>query len=155
MRKRFLAVSTLAIVLALIASGTVQAQTTNHPLFTVLGVVNYQSLGTVFACTQTVDTPASVTIELYDSSDTLVATGVALPVTLRQTALFGTRTFAALSAQYGFQQAVPTDAEMSRASARIYSTSKSVMCSATVLDAVNSPPTSMTTLQVVAGRKQK
>jgi hypothetical protein len=143
----------LALALTLALGGTAQAQLIGKPLFRVPGVVNYGSLGTIIACAQTADVPASATVEIYDSTGATIATGTTPAISGEQSHNFGTRGPNGLHVNTDFGRA-PTN-NLAKGSAKIFSTSKNVMCSALVVDLSNSPPTSMVSLQVVAGTKQK
>jgi hypothetical protein len=121
-------------------------------LVAVPGVVNYQSLGTVIACTNTkADTTASVTVEIFDNAGGFVGSATAGAVAEQNTVSFSTRGITAIPTDF----TIASPLTLARSSAKIFSTSKSVMCTAYLADAANTPPTSMASLVVVAGKKQK
>ena len=140
----------VAALLTLALAAPTQAQLVGKPLFRVPGVVNYQSLGTVISCTNTDDVAATFTVEIYNNTGTMVATGTSGTLGFQHTTSLSSRAITAIDT---VNLAAP--ATVARGSAKIFSTSKSLMCSAYLVDSVDSPPASMASLQVVPGTKQK
>src|SRR4029078_12186770 len=101
----------------------------------------------------TTDVPASVTVEIYDSTGAMVGTLTSPTLNAQQGVNFGTRGPAGLGIDQNFSLAGAFN--LAKGFAKIFSTSKNMMCSAIVVDLGSSPPASMVSLQVVAGTKQK
>ena len=118
----------VAALLTLALAVPAQAQLTGKPLFRVPGVVSYQFLRTVISCTNTDDTPATVTVEIYDGAGAMVATGTSGTLLAQQTASLCTGGVAAIDCTTNLG-APTTTAE---GHAKIFSTNKLVMCSASL-----------------------
>ncbi len=135
-----------ALVVALPASAAAPIQ-----VFTVPGVINHFSLGTFFSCVNTGSVPTTVTVNVLKGDGTAAGSGVSGTLNQDQTWVFGTSVPAGLDEDTNM--ASPNS--LYNGSAKIFSTSKAIMCNAFVADVTGSPPTSMTTLRVVGGTKQK
>lgn len=124
--------------------------TTVH-LYSVVGVMGGNGLGTYFDCTSTDTVPIQVGVELFDyiggaPSNDAVATSRS--VDPGATVVFGT-----VSA-VGF----PVDSTLGifgRGSARILATSRKLVCHAFVADRLNNPVTVGWQLTIIAKTKQK
>lgn len=124
---------------------------TSH-LFSIAGVVNISGYGTFVTCTSTTADPQTVTLEVFGANG-LAAGTASMVLPGHGSGRLGTRP----SASFIF---APTDDTGSGlitfGAARIVSTVKNkLVCTAAVGDAVNDPPTSMGSLNVVAKLKQK
>ena len=124
-------------------------------LYSVPGVMNDSgtTLGTYFSCTSTSTSPQTVGVELFapaGGGPVNTVTTTALTVAAGASVTFGTmNTFANIvDADLG---APP----MRKGSARILSTSKSLICTVFVADAAPSTPTVAWELTIVAKTKQK
>jgi hypothetical protein len=112
-------------------------------------VINDRAFGTYFFCSSSSAVPQSVTVEAFAANGT--ASGSAsLVLAPSKTVIFGTRDSAALTEDVLMGSGVIT-----AGAARILSTESKVMCSALIVDATNSTPISMVSLNVVAKLKQK
>ncbi len=145
----------LSAVAALVVAATSWMQTASAastaPLFTVPGVVNRYSLVTLFSCVNTGSVPTTVTVNVLNGDGTAAGSGVSGTLNQDQTWVFGTSLAVGMDADTNMQ----LSNTLYNGSAKIFSTSKAVMCNAIVLDATNGTPASMTTLRVVGGTKQK
>jgi hypothetical protein len=126
---------------------------TNH-LYSVPGVMNDAgtTLGTYFSCTSTSTAPQIVGVEIFAAAGggpLNVASATALLVAPGASVTFGTVNPASLFADATL--APP----MHKGSARILSTSKSLICTAFVADAVTGSPAAGWQLTIVAKTKQK
>lgn len=148
-------VALVAAVIVLSTAPTAQAQLTSpippgtNYLYSVPGVVNGGNFGTVFMCTSTSTASQSVTVDVFDQNAMAAGSG-SLVVGPGKTVLFATRTTAGL-----FYDLVVGPVPIQKGSARILSTDKKLMCSASLVDAVDDPPNFMSALNVVAKLKQK
>ena len=119
-----------------------------YALYTVPGVINEGNLGTYFPWTSTDTAPQTVSLELFNLS--AVSVGNAnYALGPKNSIVFGTRI------ANGFTANFITSGTPASGSAEISSTSKKLICGAFVADAVNSTPTSMTSMTIVSKHKQK
>jgi hypothetical protein len=125
-------------------------------LYTVTGVIDIAGLATAFHCTSTERTGGKTVelgVEVFDFGGNLknnVAAGDGV------TSLSPGET-ATLTTQYTlvfFERNVIGTGQIFQGSARIFSNSKNVICTAMVLDATNNPPTVMVMLPVFKATKQ-
>ncbi len=146
-------VTVLLTVLALTPAA--HAQITSPPpagtnfLYAVPGVVNALGVGTYFACTSVFSATQTVTAQIFGADGASVSSQ-SVTVAAGATTMFGTQGAAGLG----------TDTDLTagfvlKGSARILSTSKSLICTAFLADATSAPPTSMVYLTIVAKTKQK
>ena len=157
---RLALVTTLA--LACIATGA-QAQIDSPPpplmgqpsfhLYSVPGVIRGGGLGTFFACTNTTGATIRVGVELFGpggGGPANDASATSLDVGPSATVLFG------IGSAVGLSVSGTLGGAFSKGSARILATAKKgIICGALLADDGNAPPTSMTTLMVIARTKQK
>ena len=153
----------LSAVVAVAVATAAQAQIDSPPpalqgqpsfhLYSVPGVIASFGLGTFFPCTNTTGAAIRVGVELFGPGGGAAAndaSATSLDVGPSATVLFGTGSAVGLSVSSslgGFG---------SKGSARILATAKKgIICGAFLADTGNAPPTSMTTLMVVAKTKQK
>lgn len=126
-------------------------------LYSIPGVVNAGSLGTYVDCTSTATTPSIVAVEVFQNSGGAPmndAATTSLSVGPGATVIFGTENAAGfVEDSFLFDPLSPP--AIAKGSARVLSTSKSLICDAFVSDAVNAPPVSMRYLTIVAKTKQK
>src|SRR5262249_19017606 len=110
------------------------------------------SLGTFFACTSTSTSSERVGVELFDSTGSLLNDAATTAVTLSSGAavIFATAGATGISVNQSF-----TPPTMQRGSARVISTSQSLVCTAFVADALNDPPVTSWQLTIIAKTKQK
>jgi hypothetical protein len=137
-----------------IADSPIPAPFTHH-LYSVPGVLNSgapANLGTWFSCTSTSTSPQTVGVEVFPAagggpvnnaatSSLVVAPGATVTFGTYNVTSFYTDSNLAIGAMKG--------------SARILSTSKSLVCTAFIADGANVTPDSMTYLTIVKGAKQK
>ena len=161
MRTNRLAVVT-TLALACIAAGAhaqldsppppLQGQPSFH-LYSVPGVIASGGLGTFFPCTNTTGAAIRVGVELFGPPGGAAAndaSATSLDVGPSATVLFGT------GGAVGLSVSSSLGGFFSKGSARILATAKKgIICGAFLADTGNAPPTSMTTLMVVAKTKQK
>ena len=126
---------------------------TTFLLYSVPGVMNDFSttLATFFSCTSTSSSSETVGVELFGAPGGAPlndATMTEQTVAPGATVTFGTTAVPYASASLG-------NPVMARGSARILSTSKSLICTAFIADSAHSTPTTMTSLTIVAKTKQK
>jgi hypothetical protein len=121
-------------------------------VYSVTGVRNaaVSPLATIFSCTSTAIEPITVGVDVFNNAGALVSPALPLPVAPGQTVVFAT----APGASYAPDQVMPVPAII-HGSARIVSTSKSLICSAAVVDVAVNPPRTMSQLTIVAKTKQK
>ncbi len=129
----------------------VAGQTTLH-LYSVPFVQNGGGLGVLFACTSTSSSAQTVGVELFGSSggapmNNAATTAVSVPAGGNVT--FGT------SNMSGFLVDQSLSAIIFKGSARILSTSKSLVCDVGLVDITSGPPISMKQLTIIAKTKQK
>ncbi len=126
-------------------------------LYSLTGVINAGSLGTYVSCTSTAKTPSIVAVEVFQNSGGAAfndASATSLSVAPGATVIFGTENAAGF-AEDSFLFDPLSPPAITKGSARILSTSKSLICDAFVSDAVNTPPLSMRYLTIIAKTKQK
>ena len=124
-------------------------------LFTASGVVSAGGLATLFSCTNASTDAADVSVQLFGDDGTLVndAASVAVTVGVGGTALFSTNE----NVDSSFFSTHPLTAVpllLTLGSARIIGTDKFV-CTAFVADVYNSPPNSITPINLFAKSKQR
>src|SRR5262249_12325003 len=124
-------------------------------LYSVPGVVNDcgVNLGTYFSCTSTATASIRVAVEVFGPTggDPINdATMQTLTVPAGGSVTFGTAFAVGLSTDVSLAAGCIT-----KGSARILATSKSLICTAFIADFGASPPNSMTYLTIVAKTKQK
>lgn len=148
---RLLVAAALTLAVAAPAS-TAHAQATLTPLFTVAGVVNTGSFGTFIACTNTDTVSISVGIDFFAQAGNQLINAAANAVSLSPHAsiLFGTQISAALSVD-----AIVNPGSVTKGSIVVETTSKKIVCSASLVDPSTNPPISMTTLTMAYKGKQK
>jgi len=123
-------------------------------LYSVPGIVRNNGLNAAFSCTSASTSPMRVGVEVFpaagggplnnaDTTSLLVPPG--------GTVIFVVNTLTGLS----YDMNLGIAAALGKGSARIVSTSKSLICTAMLLDETSSPPISMTYLTVVKKAKQK
>ena len=126
--------------------------------WTVPGVINSNGLGTFFACTNALSSSATIGVEVFGAAGGAAlndASATSLTLMPGATALFGTSLAAGLPVSSDLQTGF-----VFNGSARVLTTtsvkaSQGILCSAFVADAVNAPPTSMTSLTVVRRATQQ
>jgi hypothetical protein len=125
--------------------------------FSVSGVMNAAGLATFFSCTNPTSADVMISVELFTDAGGNPcndAAAVAATVPAGGTVLFSTQN----NVQSSFFSSSPltsVDMFLALGSARIVSTSKSLVCTAFLADVYNSPPMSMTPLNVAARGKQR
>jgi hypothetical protein len=132
-----------------------QAGVPTQFLYSVPGVVNDGgvNLGTYFSCTSTSSNSAIVAVELFGASGggpLNDATTQKLTIPAGGTVTIGTAGAAAI-----FTDLEISPGHLPKGSARILSTSKSLICTAFISDFGSSPPASMVELTIIAKTKQK
>jgi hypothetical protein len=135
-----------------IADSPIPAPFTNH-IFSVPGVINAGGLSTYFACTSTSTSAIQVGIELFSAAggaplNSAAATAVTL--SSRATVLIGTNASTGLLVDQNLSAPAIT-----KASARVLATSKSLTCTAFVADNTTAPPLVAWQLTIIAKTKQK
>jgi hypothetical protein len=153
----------LAAVLALVAAPTIAGIVdTPVPLllgekathaYSVPGVLNIPNLATFFSCTSTASAPIRVAAEVFADGGGAPLNNASLTSVLVPpggTTLLGTSAAAGLFVELNINIA-----PFGHGSARILSTSKSIICTAFVADKANNPPSVMNHLTIVAKAKQK
>ena len=132
---------------------TLQGQPSFH-LWSVPGVIRAGGLETFFPCTNTTGAPIRVGIEVFGAPGGAAfndPSATSLNVAAGGTVLFGTGAAVGLSVDGTLGVG-----SLSKGSARVLATAKKgIICGAFLADDGNAPPTSMTTLMVVAKTKQK
>ena len=125
-------------------------------LYTVVGVMDSVVLATSFHCTSTErenGQEIQLGIEVFDDFGDLandVATGAGrISILPGRTVTLSTRDTSAI-----FESNFIDTGVIFQGSARVFATSKNVLCAAMIVDAVNSPPTSMVMLPVFKATKQ-
>lgn len=139
--------------LAGIFDSPIPAPFTQH-LYSVPGVINdgASNLTTLFSCTSTSTSPQTVGVEVFPAAGggpLNNAATTALTVAPGATVTFATLGVPSLYVDQSF--GLPS----MKGSARILSTSKSLICSALLADSANFSPTSMSSLTVTKKTKQK
>ena len=125
-------------------------------LYTVTGVRDSTTLATLFHCTSTERTDRPVLrigVEVFNY-DTTPANDVTAgdgdgTIVPGGTVTFGTQD----TASFGEDELIGTGT-INQGSARIFATSKNVLCAAMIVDPINDPPTSMVMLPVFRATKQ-
>ena len=149
-------------VLAVAVATAAQAQIDTPPpplmgqpsfhLYSVPGVIRGGGLGTFFACTNTTGATIRVGVELFGPAGggpANDASATSLDVGPSATVVFG------VGSAVGVSVSGTLGGAFSKGSARILATAKKgIICGAFLADDGNAPPTSMTTLMVVARTKQ-
>jgi hypothetical protein len=126
-------------------------------VYSVAGVVTAGGLGTFFSCTSAATAAIRVSVELFDETGTDAindASAVSLSVEPGASVTFTTQNTPS-SAFPSAQLLTAAPVLLPVGSARILSTSKSVLCTAFLADVYTGPPSSMSYLTVVAKAKQK
>lgn len=126
-------------------------------LYSVPGIINAGSLGTYVSCTSTAKTPSIVAVEVFQNSGGAAlndASATSLSVAPGATVMFATENAVGFI-EDSFLLDPLSPPVITKGSARILSTSKSLICDAFVSDAVNSPPVSMRYLTIIAKTQQK
>ena len=126
-------------------------------LYTVVGVRDSANLATLFHCTSTEPTDGKVIrigVEVFNY-DTTLANDVTAgdgddAIVPGGSVTFGTRD----TASFEEDELIDTG-NINQGSARIFATSKDVLCSAMIVEVTNDPPTSMVMLPVFRAAKQK
>jgi hypothetical protein len=129
----------------------VPGQPTNH-LYSVTGVVNLSSLATLFACTSTSTTGQTIAVEVFGASGGAPVNDVSTTAGILPAGATGTISTEPVAGFPSGSLGLPV---LAHGSARILSTDKKLICTAFLSDALNSPPTSMMYLTIVAKTKQK
>jgi hypothetical protein len=122
-------------------------------VYSVTGVRNLgpAPLATLFSCTSTAKEPITVGVDVFNNAGgPPISPAIPLPVAPGQTVVFAT----APGVSYVADQIMPVPG-IAKGSARIVSTSKSLICSAHVVDVAVNPPRTMSQLTIVAKTKQK
>jgi hypothetical protein len=126
-------------------------------LYTVVGVRDGASLATVFFCTSTERSGGATIqlgIEVFQWSGALLNDVTAgfgrISISPGQTWTLTTRNVLGFTDD-NLLSTGPVD----QGSARIFASSKNIICSAMIVDAINAPPTSMVMLPVFRTTKQK
>jgi hypothetical protein len=122
-------------------------------LYSVPFVMNAGSLGTYFSCTSTAPSAQQVAVEVFSDlggAPTNDAVATQLTVGPGETRLFATTGAAGLSEDKSLSSPA-----LFKGSARILSTSKSLICTAFVADTGGVPPRTAWQLTMVAKTKQK
>ena len=134
---------------------TLSAGATTYHLYSVPGVVNDgpSFLATYFSCTSTSTSSIVVGVEVFGASgggplNNAATTAVTIPA--GGSVRFGTNGSSTFSID-----SLLGPGSVSVGSARILSTSKSLICTAFIADYTANPPASMTYLTIVAKAKQK
>ena|SRR5437867_1500067 len=154
----------VTVLLAVIVATAAQAQIDSPPpplqgqasfhLYSVPGVIQAGGLGTFFACTNTTGAAIRVGVEVFGPGGGAAAndaSATSLDVGPSATVLFGAGGAVGLSISGSLGAG-----GLSKGSARILATAKKgIICGAFVADDGNAPPTSMTTLMVIAKTKQR
>ena len=125
-------------------------------LFSASGVVSAGGLATFFSCTSASTDTADVSVELFGDGGGAPlndATSVAMSVPAGGTVLFATQSTPD-SSFFSTQPLLSVPTVITLGSARIIATAKFV-CTAFVADAYNSPPSSMTAINLLAKSKQR
>ena len=125
-------------------------------LYTVVGVTNSSGLATAFHCTSTERTGGKTIqlgIEVFNpvgvlANDVAIGEG-SVSMLPGHTATLSTR----LTSPFFEDDEINTGL-VNQGSARIFATSKNVLCAAMIVDPVNDPPTSMVMLPVFRATKQ-
>ncbi|HYC54161.1 MAG TPA: hypothetical protein VEL28_04405 [Candidatus Binatia bacterium] len=133
-----------------------QGQKSNH-IYSVSGVVSAAGLGTFFSCTNPSTLSVLVSVELFTEGGGDAcndASSVSVSIAPGETVLFSTQN-KVQSSFFSTQPLTAVDMFLSLGSARIVSTGKALLCSAFVADVYNSPPMSMTQLNLMAKGKQR
>jgi hypothetical protein len=126
-------------------------------LYSVPGVINAGSLGTYFSCTSAAKTPSIVAVEVFQDSGGAPlndASATSLSVPPGATVMLATEDAVGF-VEDSFLLDPLSPPAIAKGSARILSTSTSLICDAFVSDAVHTPPVSMRYLTIVAKTKQK
>lgn len=126
--------------------------TTQH-LYSVPGVLNNGALATFFSCTSTASAAIQVGVEVFGAlggGPANDAVTTSLSVAPGATVVLGTSFAASMVIDSGLGAG-----PLSRGSARILATSKSLICTAFVADPGSAPPASGWHLTIVAKTKQK
>lgn len=122
-------------------------------LYSVPGVINNNGLATHFSCTSTASAPIVVGIEVFSplgGPPNNNAFATALTLNPGVTVTFATGVGATISVNANLAAGI-----ISKGSARILSTSKSLVCTAFVADIGNNPPATSWQLTIIAKTKQK
>ena len=125
-------------------------------LYTVVGVRDSSNLATLFHCTSTERMGANdiwVGVEVFQwdgtsTNDIASNAGVEI-ISPGRTVTLGTRDTLAFS-----EDDLMATGLIYQGSARIFATSKNVLCAAMIVDPINNPPTSMVMLPVFRATKQ-
>jgi hypothetical protein len=121
--------------------------------YSVPGVISQTGLGTFFSCTSTAASPIQVGVEVFGAagggpSNDPVASS--LSVGPGATVTFGTQSASGISISSNLGPG-----PVSKGSARILATSKSLICTAFVADVTTAPVASLAHLTIIAKTKQK
>ncbi len=130
-----------------------QAGVTTLHLYSVPGVVNNGGMATAFSCTSASTASIRVGVEIFPAnggSPLNNAATSAVTLAAGGTVLFVSSPVAALG--YDADLGLGT---LTKGSARIISTSKSLICTAFALDATSAPPSGSWELTIIAKVKQK
>lgn len=139
------------IAFALLSVIVDQARAQPQPLvFSVPGLINAGNLGTYVLCSSTDAATQIVSMEVFETSGASAGFGV-FGLAAKASVMFGTR----LANGVSLNVVVGNNATITVGLAEIGSTSKNLICSAFVADAVGTTPDSMATLTVTKKDKQK
>jgi hypothetical protein len=120
--------------------------------YSTAGVIARSDVGTIFMCTNADDKDVHVGVEVFSvsglSQNDPTATAVTLPA--GDSVAWGTSGFADLLIDRDLGLMI-----LNRGSARILSDGGSLVCTVALADRINSPPTFMMRLTLVAKTKQK
>jgi hypothetical protein len=151
MRPTILALALLAAVLGFRSSAHAEIVGLNH-VWTVPGAMQTGGgISTFIACTNGNTGSVTVGVEMYGPAGTLVGTAQSITVAPNSTVIFGSGNANGLSVDGNLATGA-----FSKGQARVYgSTSRGILCSAFLADAVGNPPVSMTSLSVIKKTAQK
>ena len=125
-------------------------------LYTVVGVRDSANLATLFLCTSTERTDGKVIrigVEVFNY-DTTLANDVTAGDGVSTIVPGGSATLGTQDTASFDEDEIIDTGTINQGSARIFATSKNVLCSAMIVDPVNNPPTSMVMLPVFRATKQ-
>ena len=126
---------------------------TKH-VYSVPGVTKFGNLETVFICTSDAPAPIRIGIEVFGGAGGLALNNVAGGASDLMPGATATLSTGVLNGAFSDVVIFGLN-PFGNGSARILSTSTQVLCTAMVLDSLNSPPTSMTTLPIIKKTTQK